>query len=1203
MKLLNIWEMPFSGLQLIEASAGTGKTYTLANLYLRAVIGHTQTTNAKPLTVDQILVVTFTDAATEELKDRIRRRIADVRMKLSQKLTTTDDFIKNIASLSNQTKIIQRLLHAEQQMDEASIFTIHGFCNRVLKQYAFKSGLLFSCNLETNTNILLQQAVEDFWRNYMYNLPYAETLTPLIWSIWKTPEELLKKINSQLALENASISPEKLPETLECFYQQYVKPALELKQCWQQHLELLDLLEEQTKNKTKSRLTKLRDFLASDDILPDFGAADEAKDWDAYSSEAIENNLKKDPKTKQKFPPITHKAITKVDNWLAKPYRLQKCLQAIVLRDALIQVKTIFLAIKTNNQQMGFDDLLINLAKGLGVYNNSTNETNDNDLAIELRKQYPLAMIDEFQDTDSLQYNIFQKIYYNQEESLLMIGDPKQAIYAFRGADIFTYLQAKHEAAKIYNLDTNWRSSATMIDAVNTVFMNTENAFLFKGDIDFYPVKAAADEHAKKLIYLDNTMPALKVWYQTAVISKKDYQAKIANAVASEIARLLNSSLENKAVIQHTQKKITSVQQNDIAILVKDKTEANILKQALLTRGISSVYLSARDSIFDSDEAKDVLSILLACNSISSASKLKTALAASIFVLTTEELKQHLFDTELWNNNITKFINFQQLLVDKGPLVMIQQVIKDYDVINRLTSLDNGERKLTNLYHLSQLLATAFEEHNTSQQLIRWLEINMQQPNNDASEQQLHLENEQKLVKIITIHKSKGLEYPIVFIPFIASHWAEEDKKNICVHHDTQKNKTQISLIATEDEIKAQQQEQLAEKLRLLYVALTRAAVCCYISVAPVTSGVKKDNSLHETPIGYLLNHGKRIEAGATLENLLKEFVSKSTIANAIEITDIPTASEYFNNPQTEATNIEVQKFTGSIEISWVLTSYTALASYSTKKAYANSQDENILLTENNNQNITVYNHEAQQPDYTQIYNFPKGAKPGIFFHNLLENMQYFTSLNLERQQIYIEKQLIKFNYDVKWVDLIIKTLNNCLQAVLLDDICLAKIPADKQRHELNFCLSVASTTINEINSLIKKYDYLSAAADDLEFDAAVLQGMLRGAIDLIFEHNNCWYLVDYKTNWLGESLEAYNKTTIEQTMIKHRYDLQYQIYSLAMHRLLKQKLTNYDFDANFGGVFYLFIRGITATPNDSSGIFYCKPNKEFILELDQLLS
>lgn len=1196
MKLLNIWEMPFSGLQLIEASAGTGKTYTLANLYLRAVIGHTQTTNAKPLTVDQILVVTFTEAATEELKDRIRRRIADVRNKLAQNMTD-DEFINNIAKLSNRSEIMQLLLHAEQQMDEASIFTIHGFCNRVLKQYAFKSGLLFSCDLETNTNILLQQAVADFWRNYMYNLPHAEILTPLIWHIYKTPADLLAKINNQLSLENAIVTPKNLPNNLEEFYQQYIKPALELKQYWQQHLELIDLLEERTKGKTKNRLNKLCNFLLSDDILPDFGKTDEDKDWDFFSSGAIESNLKQDKKNKQKYPSITHEAITKVDNWLQKPYRLPQCLKAIILRDALVQVKQIFLTIKNNNQQMGFDDLLINLAKGLGIYNTSTDTTSDNELAKELRQQYPLAMIDEFQDTDSLQYDSFRKIYYSRPESLLMIGDPKQAIYAFRGADIFTYLKAKHEAEEIYNLDTNWRSAAGMIAAVNKVFMNTADPFLFKDDIDFLPVKAAADEHAKKLMHSEEPMPALTIWYQTNAISNKDYQLNIANAVASEIAKLLNSSAENKAVIQHSQHKTTNLQQSDIAILVKDKTEARIIKQALLKAGISSVYLSARDSIFNTDEAIDVLNILLACNSISSASKLKTALASSVFNFSTEELQQQLFDTELWDNNITKFIKFQQLLIDNDPLVMMQQVIKEFDVINRLTKLDNGERKLTNLYHLAQMLATAFEEHNTVQQLIRWLEINMQQPNNDASDQQLHLENEQKLVKIITIHKSKGLEYPVVFIPFIASHWTKEDKSNICVYHETNNNQTNISLIASNTELESQRKEQLAEKLRLLYVALTRAAVCCYISVAPVTDGKSKKNSLHQTPIGYLLNQGNYIEEGVVLENLLQQLTNNITITNAITLTDIPNEQQYFNCKTIETTDIIIQKFQGDIETNWLLTSYTALTNYAHKQTY-----DIAVIYENSQSAKTVYNLAATEVDYTNISNFPKGAKPGIFFHSLLENMQYFMQLSLEQQQrLYIEKQLSKFNYNIQWTAVIIQTLTNCLQTILLEDICLAKIPINKQRQELNFCLSMSETAISELNTLIKKHDNLSKIANELA--DADIQGMIRGAIDLIFEHNNCWYLVDYKTNWLGDSLEFYNQSTIEQTMIKHRYDLQYQIYSLAMHRLLKQKLVDYDFNLNFGGVIYLFIRGIAANPNENTGIFYCKPNKEFIFELDKLLS
>ena len=540
---LNAFTFPLHGSRLIEASAGTGKTYTIANLYLRIILGHgdNSSRHGEPLTVDKILVVTFTEAATGELRDRIRARIHEARMAFIEGTSKDPDISRLLRELDDHEYCAGLLLIAEQQMDEAAVFTIHGFCQRMLKQHAFESGTLFSSELVADIEHLLQTSVADFWRRNLY--PLDKPMATLVRSQWQTPAELLAEVRGWLALSSLQIEGKNLPDSLPRFRQQALAPWLELKEAWRQDYETIAAQLEncglRANSKPLSRLKLMTEFVQSDLLMPDLNG----DGWEIYSTETLEKGLKKNCILPEL--PI----FARIDQVLANYPTPEQALRGTVLRDALLFIREQLARLKSARHQLSFDDLLGNLARAL-------NHDQTGRLAGAIREQYRIAMIDEFQDTDPLQYDIFRKIYIETDDDqagLFMIGDPKQAIYAFRGADIFTYMQARQQVSAHYNLDTNWRSTAGMVESVNGVFGHADKPFIYDNDIPFEAVNPSPRSGNKQLIIEDEAPAAMKLWLDNnngETLSSGAYQESMTAATVSEIKRLL--TLADQGQLPHS---------------------------------------------------------------------------------------------------------------------------------------------------------------------------------------------------------------------------------------------------------------------------------------------------------------------------------------------------------------------------------------------------------------------------------------------------------------------------------------------------------------------------------------------------------------------------------------------------------------------------------------------------------------------------
>ncbi|MGY3859490.1 exodeoxyribonuclease V subunit beta [Aeromonas intestinalis] len=1178
--LLNTLRFPLYGERLIEASAGTGKTYTIAGLYLRLLLGHGPVmeegkaagepcAHERPLSVTEILVVTFTEAATAELRGRIRARIHEARLAFLRGESGDPLLAQLLVEVEDHALAASRLLAAERQMDEAAVFTIHGFCQRMLKQNAFESGALFETEFLTDDSQLRLQAVSDYWRAEFY--PVDEALARAVRKLWPSPAALLREMNGWLDNSELAIRPPLGEETLIERHREAMARIDEVKGRW---LAQGDEIRRQTEGHI-SRYTgknyegwlgKLADWArdpASGYAIP--------KELERFGQRALEDNLKKGGTVP------TLPLFTEIDALLAS----RPGIRDLVLQRAARVVRERMQASKRQAHQLSFDDLLKDLDGALG---SGLGER----LCERIRATYRVAMIDEFQDTDPQQYRIFHRLYGGrQDTALLMIGDPKQAIYGFRGADIFTYIQARRNVSAHYTLGRNYRSSRALVAAVNGLFERAKDPFIYEADIPFLPVEAQGK--GKTLLLEGEVAPVLHCWQLGGqpTFNRGEYQSLMARATAAEIRRLLGLAREGKAMIGDA-----PLMAGEIAVLVRTGAEGRLVQQELARLAIASVYLSNRESVLAQVEAREILFILHACQNPSEERSLRAALATGLFDLDARALDALASDERAWESAVQEFMDYRAIWHRNGVLAMLRALLHRRNLAASLLASPYGERRLTNYLHLAELLQQASCELDGEYALLRWLGEAVSHPNGQVAEQVLRLESERKLVQIVTIHKSKGLEYPLVFLPFICSHRAAE----LPLYHEEEdgQNRTVLDLTESEASLAEADKERLAEDLRLLYVALTRGVYATWLGLAPVRSGNGKSEQtdLHQCAIGYLLQRGEAGDA-ATLNTALGE-LAQALPGVAVGEPSL-TRPAPLEPDQASLGEPLVRRFEGRLERDWWISSYSGLA------AQGQGHSKGVLANPGFDAEVVT---EAAAPlleevPEASIFSFPKGARPGTLLHSLFETID-FQSAQGDELCAHIATLLAQEGFDEHWAPVLQRqveaVLDTPLETGFGEPVRLRALGAGSKQVELEFFLPMGRVTAPALTALCQRHDPLSAGNNPLSF--STVQGMLKGFIDLVFEWQGRWYLLDYKSNHLGMSPADYDRPALESAMREHRYDLQYQLYSLALHRLLSLRLPGYDFEQHFGGVYYLFLRGMPA-----GGVFHCRPSRELVLGLDELFS
>ncbi|TVP51067.1 MAG: exodeoxyribonuclease V subunit beta [Halomonas sp.] len=1237
--------LPLHGSRLIEASAGTGKTFTIALLYVRLVLGgHSiddESAYIRPLTPPEILVVTFTNAATQELRERIRNRLveaAEVFRKAPdakeaghgeglfpgmEKVAPKDGFtapsewpasepvddplllqLRDQYDPATWPACARRLALAAEWMDEAAVSTIHSWCYRMLREHAFDSGSLFSLNLENDQRELEQEVVRDYWRSFYY--PLDSDALGIVTRYWKSPDELHAILQRLLpeseALGGAKPEPN---ETLAATQAERSAQLSQLKAPWGAWLdELVPALEDAAKSKAfkgqsfnaKSRanwLGALREWCESDADRP--ALTDAA--WKRMTPDGMAEIWK------EGVPPCppAWQALAQLPaelNALPEP-RNDLLIHAVQWCRARLERE------QERRAEMGPNDLLTHLDRALQGPNREA-------LAAQIQRQFPVALIDEFQDTDPIQYRIFNAVYaiaqLRRDIAILLIGDPKQAIYAFRGADIFTYLQARQDTAgRHVTLGTNFRSSQAMVAAVNHCFdyadQHDAGAFLFRepnGDnpLPFNPVNAKGT--ADTLVHNGQPLPAMTLWplESDEPLSKTAYQTEMAERCASHMAMLLEAGRQQQAgfskgcakgyvkagdnsatgdsSVRSGEQTLTPLAPSDMAVLVNGLQEARAIRLALASRGIKSVYLSDHDKVFNSPIAPQLETWLRACaepqaNSRQAEAKLRAALATQVIGLSLEEL-DHLNQSELaWEARVEQFSGYHRLWQRQGVLPLVRRLMVDFKLPERLLGdFADGERLLTDLLHLGELLQQASQELDGEHALIRFLAEAIADPDSHGDSHKLRLESDADLVKVVTIHKSKGLEYPLVFLPFIANHRPVK-AEDVPLRWHTADGTLTLSLSADEATLATADRERLGEDLRKLYVALTRARHATWLGLATLKGS-------EHSAIGHLLNGGKALGPSglrAALEELTKE--------SAIALTDAPepTALRFTPAPEQRALGNARTPLRPARE-QWWIASYSALR---TSGAISPPTPQAEPTTPQEATTLEVLDEPRDDAAHTGVFHlhrFPRGPGPGTFLHGLLEwagQLGFNNALNDPAAREDMLRRRVQLRGWQAWHD----TLAGWFEELLATPLPLSpQLPneggqvalceLESYQVELEFWFAAHQVGTRKLDELVS--DHLLPGVSRPALDADTLNGMLKGFIDLAFEHDGRFYVLDWKSNYLGSDDSAYTTDALRNAMLEKRYDLQAALYLLALHRLLKARLPDYDPHQHLGGSMTVFLRG-----------------------------
>jgi len=1177
--------LPLSGLRAVEASAGTGKTWTLSALYVRLVLGHAI---AEPLNPPQILVMTFTELATAELRGRIRTRLYEAAQYFRTpdiESEIVDDFLQKIKSSFEKdswNNCANRLDLAAQWMDEAAIFTIHAWSARMLKEHAFDSKSLFEQTLIEDAHQLRLEAAREYWRKYFYPLTYSqlksfEELKLLV----TTPDDLLDRLRPVFAKKSRSpedqfgdgISPLQFEDKLARWKEDLLVKKNELAREWTE--EFIEKIkteinarkkigsissDEYTSRKVTIRLSKVMEFFSGGEIdeklLKQFSASELSKNgWPQAES----------------LP--TLKSLDDLCHMLTlRPGKDS------LLEHAAKQIDIICSRSKSLMGQFDFADLLQNLYKAVNA--------DGSKLAQTIREQYPVALVDEFQDTDPWQYGALKKIYVEEERNdsgLIIIGDPKQAIYGFRGADLQTYLQAIRDAkSNIYTLLGNYRSTQQLVDAVNHIFLNAQNPF---GSVEF--PKVIAKKEIEPLVTKSGQQPALTVWLSNSSkpLSKEKYKKEMAALFAGQIAELLNKGF---------------AQPSEMAVLVRDVKEATSIRGALEHLGVRSVYLSDQDSVYAAEEALELRLILQAIANPKSTSLMRSAVATRIFGLDFSELDQLIHNEVQWENLVEKFHRYQSVWQRQGFLPMLQSFIHENDIARKLLNPSNfwpinGERVLTNLLHLGDLLQNASLQLHGEGALIRYLEEQLSNPKSAGDSAVVRLESEANLVKVLTIHKSKGLQFPLVFLPFISNFKVEES-------NSARDDKSRIS-----------------EDIRLLYVALTRAEKALWMGVATMVGDFPQNESGPKSAISQLL--------GRVSADDLKEKLQLWRSCSEISVSPAPETLEHQYKSQSELEiRGEALQPKKVFNQSWWIASFSSISKglageevggsvyyqpNSRDEKLADSQQDNAQPIESEHLNVSVSEGVRVQNDELEpsspFDTISSSSSVGTLLHDLLEwqfnrgwpiSADSLSPLITAEWNSCIDGKSVKLgltenNKTVlkKWVQTIVETkFSSNKEEFAFDEFLLNKLNSQNAWAEMGFTLPVKSMNVSKLDALITS----NVLARELRpaLQPRQLSGMLTGFMDLVVEHDGRYFVIDYKSN----KLNSYITKDLSHSILTHRYDVQYTLYLVALHRLLKSRLDDYDYDRHVGGAVYLYLRGVQT---ESKGLFVDRPPKSLILSID----
>ena len=1200
MKIFNILNASIENVNFIEASAGTGKTYTLEGLYLRLLL-------EKELTPNQILVVTFTRAATEELKDRIRKKMVLLKEALLSN-QCDEPFVQQLVKrIGNRNKAFERVQTGLVDFDMASIYTIHGFCQRVLNENAFETDNLFESDVLTDPMNLYSEIARDFWRKHFYEAPRELIIHELDNKI-SGPEFFISLLQN-CRHPHLRIIPENIAEPSLEILKDYRSLFTEIRNNWIQYKEtVLSLLKDPCLNGTRygtlqasskdnkfsKREMRIRGLVSEMDQF----TSNISNGYPVFNKFDLFRQREITRLTKKGQSPPQHQFFQLCDTFFDQYSNLKVRMDRyrVFLKSQFLKFAGARLTEEQNKtNHMRFDDLLL-------MVNQALDGREGIQLANRLRDQYRAVLVDEFQDTDSIQFDIFSRLFRHKDTPLFLIGDPKQAIYGFRGADIYSYLDAVRDSGEPFTLLTNYRSDPPLIQAVNSIFSQQPHPFLFK-DIVFESVSSGTPE-----INETTLSPApMVLWHllfekEKKPLSQTDATRLIVSAMADEILNLTRNPKMGPGF-------------GDIAVLVRTNRQAKIVQEKFSEKKIPAVIYQS-GNIFSTYEAMEIHRLLMGIVFHNDNSRIKAAVATSLLGGDGNS-EDFIEESGEWEKRLSKVKKYAFIWKDQGFMRMFSQVMAEENVKSRLMRFPDGDRRLTNILHLIELLHQAtIEEKLDSIGLVKWLNEKRQTNEGDTELHLLRLESDANAVNILTIHKCKGLEFPIVFCPFSWDSFVHRSE-TVEFHDPEYQNRLTMDLGSENKEKNAvqAQNEQMAENLRLLYVALTRARKKCYLA----WGGIKNT----ETSAPAYLFHFDGEDTSDVIGALKACMLNKSnndlladlnrladSADNTISIGALPgiVRKEITTESKVEPSLVSM-KFSSSINRDFQISSYSSLTT-SDRRDYVfferGDQTGEKPLPEFNSVMFTQTMPAKQV--FSDILDFPRGTRAGIFFHDIFEQIEF----SEKDDQVYdkiVREKLLQYGFDPRWQSVICKMIRNVLSTILLEispEFSLSFLSAKHKINEMEFYFPVDYLTPKIMADCF--YNFASPnVPENYHHQIGMLKfipfwGYMKGFADLIFHYNHRYYIVDWKSNHLGSTLHHYTGKALSDAMAHHHYVLQYHLYVLALHRYLKIKMPSYCYEKQFGGVFYLFIRGMEPEKGCEYGVYFDRPEKVMIEMLEQTL-
>ena len=669
--------------------------------------------------------------------------------------------------------------------------------------------------------------------------------------------------------------------------------------------------------------------------------------------------------------------------------------------------------------------------------------------------------------------------------------------------------------------------------------------------------------------------------------------------VAGEIARLLDRGAGGKAAVGTRR-----LRANDIAVLVRQNRQALLMEKALAAKGVPSVLFSM-DNLFDAREAEDVERFLAAVVDPNHEPRLKAALSSPMLGMGGEDLERLMLDQAVWETWLLKFRGYHDLWQARGFIRMFRVFLREERVLSRLIAFADGERRVTNVLHLMEVLHQVSVERDLNMTgLLTWHSEQRDPEAIRSEEHQLRLESDEHAVHVVTIHKSKGLEYNLVFCPFCWEGIRPRKDHEPLVFHDPE-NRMQLVLDLGSEERGVSrtlaEREELAENLRLFYVALTRARCGVNLVWGRVNGSETSAPGylLHPLPKGHghdvvkaLSEHFSRL----TNEDLLSgaRALARSP-AVRLEVVGMDRGEEKRFTPSAEAVDLHPPKrFSGSIDREWKLASFSSLVS---DRAHGGEEADHDRFT-------ASADSVADTENLGGVFTFPKGTKAGVFFHDLFEHLDFSAPPAPSRREVVREK-LAQYGYDPSWMGSVCETVENVLHA-----------PLDPDRASFRFAGIGMADRLNELEftfplkplapDVLRKLSGGGAGGNTPEFIERLrfspVRGFMRGFMDMVFRYEGRYYLVDWKSNFLGSRPEDYGPSSLATAMEENGYVLQYMIYLLALNRYLGLRIRDYAYKTHFGGVLYVFLRGVDPSRGPEYGIYRARPPREVIESLSEEL-